>query len=76
MRQLAMTFRENDENIARALDGGADDCLSKPFDAEQLLARLRSVHWEDNWVSGPDQVFTPAQALEEVWGRGPHAISI
>ena len=42
---IAMTARENDEGIARALDVGADDYLAKPFDLDQLLARLRAVLW-------------------------------
>ena len=40
-----MTAREDDEGIARALEAGADDYLPKPFDQDQLLARLRSVLW-------------------------------
>ena len=42
---IAMTPREDDRGIARALDAGADDYLPKPFDAEQLRARLRAVLW-------------------------------
>ena len=42
---VAMTAREDDEGIARALDAGADDYLAKPFDLDQLLARLRAVLW-------------------------------
>lgn len=42
---IAMTAWEDDEGIAQALDRGADDYLPKPFDADQLLARLRGVLW-------------------------------
>ena len=42
---IAMTASEDDDGIARALDAGADDYLPKPFDVDQLLARLRAVLW-------------------------------
>ena len=42
---IAMTAREDDKGIAGALDAGADDYLPKPFDVDQLLARLRAVLW-------------------------------
>ena len=42
---VAMTLAEDDDGIACALDAGADDYLPKPFDVEQLLARLRAVLW-------------------------------
>ncbi len=42
---VAMTAREDDEGIARALDAGADDYLPKPFGVDQLMARLRAVLW-------------------------------
>ena len=42
---VAMTPAEDDFGIARALEAGADDYLPKPFDLDQLLARLRGVLW-------------------------------
>ena len=42
---VAMTLADDDEGIARALDAGMDDYLPKPFDVDQLLARLRAVLW-------------------------------
>lgn len=42
---IAMSAREDDEGIAGALDAGFDDYLPKPFDLDQLLARLRAVLW-------------------------------
>ena len=42
---VAMTLAEDDDGIAQALEGGADDYLAKPFEVEQLLARLRAVLW-------------------------------
>ena len=42
---VAMTLAEDDAGIAGALEAGADDYLAKPFDLDQLLARLRAVLW-------------------------------
>ena len=42
---IAMSAREDDDGIAGALDAGIDDYLAKPFDLDQMLARLRAVLW-------------------------------
>jgi two-component system KDP operon response regulator KdpE len=38
---LVISAREQEESKVRALDGGADDYLTKPFGAAELMARLR-----------------------------------
>ncbi len=38
---LILTARDSVDDKVRALDGGADDYLAKPFDMPELLARLR-----------------------------------
>lgn len=40
---LVLTARDGDEHEARALDGGADDFLAKPFSYVVLVARLRAL---------------------------------
>jgi DNA-binding response OmpR family regulator len=40
---IIITARENDADIVRALDAGADDFVSKPFGADHLEARIRAV---------------------------------
>lgn len=40
---LLLTARDATRDRVRGLDGGADDYLVKPFDMEELLARLRAV---------------------------------
>lgn len=42
---IAMSAREDDGGIAGALEAGFDDYLPKPFELDQLLARLRAVLW-------------------------------
>lgn len=40
---LMLTARDATEDRIRGLDGGADDYLVKPFDLQELLARLRAL---------------------------------
>ena len=40
---VVITARDDDATIVRALDGGADDYVVKPFGAEQVAARVRAV---------------------------------
>jgi len=40
---LMLTARDGTKDRVRGLDGGADDYLIKPFDLDELLARLRSL---------------------------------
>lgn len=41
---LVLSVRDSAEEKIRALDAGADDYVSKPFNTEELLARLRAIH--------------------------------
>lgn len=41
---LVLTARDQSQDRVRGLDLGADDYLSKPFDLNELLARLRALH--------------------------------
>src|SRR3954453_10422231 len=38
---IILTAKEGKENIVTALEGGADDYITKPFDREELRARLQ-----------------------------------
>ena len=40
---IVLTARDTDADLVAALDGGADDYLTKPFSLEVLLARVRAV---------------------------------
>ena len=54
---IVATAREDEHEIVRALDAGADDYLVKPFTAGQLDARIRAVlrrtaGWRAAWPAG------------------------
>ncbi|HLT09740.1 MAG TPA: response regulator transcription factor [Micromonosporaceae bacterium] len=51
---IVATAREDEDEIVRALNAGADDYLVKPFGAAQLDARIRAVlRRSENQRSGP-----------------------
>jgi two-component system response regulator CpxR len=40
---IVLTARNRREDVIAGLDGGADDYVAKPFDPDELLARIRSI---------------------------------
>jgi len=54
---LVLSVRDSAEEKVRALDAGADDYVSKPFNTEELLARLRAIQRRgDPGSDGPEFV--------------------
>jgi two-component system KDP operon response regulator KdpE len=60
---IVVSVRESPEDKVAALDNGADDFVTKPFNTEELLARLRAAERRSKpakenavFVSGPLQV--------------------
>jgi DNA-binding response OmpR family regulator len=51
---VVATAREEEDEIVRALDAGADDYLVKPFGAAQLDARIRAVLRRSEAGARPD----------------------
>ncbi len=41
---IVLSVRDSQEDKVRALDSGADDYITKPFETAELLARMRAVH--------------------------------
>jgi two-component system KDP operon response regulator KdpE len=59
---IILSVQKNEEDIIRALDNGANDYLSKPFRAGELLARIRSALRSLNLDDGePFQQFRDLQ---------------
>jgi DNA-binding response OmpR family regulator len=52
---VVVTARTDEADAVRALDGGADDLVLKPYRPVELLARLRA-HLRRRGVSGPDEL--------------------
>jgi two-component system KDP operon response regulator KdpE len=65
---LILSVREAEETIVNALDGGADDYLTKPFRTGELLARIRALL--RHRLSGKeDQVFTSEDLTVDLSAR-------
>lgn len=58
MPVLLLTARDSKEDIVEGLDAGADDFLTKPFDLNILLARIRSLLRGRTWLA-------PAESADE-----------
>ncbi len=55
---VLLTVRDAEEDKIAALDAGADDYLTKPFGAGELLARLRAALRHNQPPEQPEPVFT------------------
>jgi two-component system, cell cycle response regulator len=73
---VLLTSKESKEDIVTGLESGADDYLTKPFNAEELKARLRTgeriLHLEGRLVEAREQMRFKAthDALTSIWNRG------
>jgi diguanylate cyclase (GGDEF)-like protein len=73
---VLLTSKESKEDIVTGLKSGADDYLTKPFDAEELKARLRTgqriLDLEDRLVEAREQMRFKAthDHLTTLWNRG------
>jgi two-component system, cell cycle response regulator len=73
---VLLTSKEAKEDVVAGLESGADDYLTKPFDPEELKARLRTglriLHLEDRLVEAREEMRFQAthDALTSLWNRG------
>jgi two-component system cell cycle response regulator len=71
-----LTSKESKEDIVAGLGSGADDFLTKPCNAEELKARLRTGHrileLEDKLVAAREEMRFKAthDSLTSLWNRG------
>lgn len=74
---IMLTVRDADTDIARALEAGADDYITKPFSHIELLARVQAVLRRVQWTP-PTEAEPPFEsgdikvdfAAREVWVKG------
>jgi DNA-binding response OmpR family regulator len=70
---LMLTSRDAVEDVVRGLDAGADDYLAKPFQFDELLARIRALHRRggaellEYFLLHPEEVVRRTTLLEKVW---------
>ena len=73
---ILLTARDGREDMVEALDSGADDFVTKPFDAMELRARLRSgarvLELQDNLLKAQEALRVEAarDSLTGLWNRG------
>lgn len=66
---LVVSAREDTEEKVAALDLGADDYVTKPFDAEELLARLRVALRNHGRASAPPRVIKASEFVIDLERR-------
>lgn len=66
---IVLTSREGKENAVTALESGADDFVTKPFDRDELAARLRVGRRIVDLQTCETVIYTFAQAVD---GKSPY----
>jgi diguanylate cyclase (GGDEF)-like protein len=76
VHMILLTSRQSKDDIIAGLESGADDYLTKPFDPEELRARLRTgeriLRLEDSLVKAREEMRFKAthDPLTCLWNRG------
>ncbi|MEM7263301.1 MAG: response regulator transcription factor [Planctomycetota bacterium] len=60
---LMVTARDRREDAIAGLDAGADDYISKPYDLDELLARIRGSIRRQSWSRTPEDETEPGNTF-------------
>lgn len=63
---LIITAKNRADDVIAGLDAGADDYITKPFDLDQVLARIRGALRREVWARGAGQA-APERLLYGRW---------
>jgi len=66
---IVITAQDDDPTMVRALDGGADDYVVKPFGTDQLAARIRAVLRRTGGPGGPPEPVRVGDLVIDERGR-------
>lgn len=66
---LMFTSKNDSISKVRGLRAGADDYLTKPFDMDELIARIASLIRRYTRFNHQGKILTKQQIYEEVWGE-------
>ena len=67
---LMLTVRDGTEDKVRALETGADDYLTKPFDPAELIARLRALRRRGrDWAEPPSPILAVGDVALDLAAR-------
>lgn len=69
---IMMTARDYVGDKVAGLDGGADDYITKPFDTEELLARIRVILRHEQRAKTPQKVYQFADLTLDTKSRQVH----
>ena len=59
---IMLTVRDSESDKVEALDAGADDYVTKPYNAPELLARIRAALRRTPWTQEPNGRLTSARS--------------
>ncbi|MBB2894452.1 response regulator [Flexivirga oryzae] len=76
---IVLSARHGGDDKVEALDGGADDYVTKPFGIDELLARLRAIRRRTGASAHPEPVITEHFSLdfsERIASKGGVAVRL
>ena len=66
---IMLTARNSAEDRVKGLESGADDYLVKPFELDELLARVRSILRRRQWEREQEDASLVSEAQRATFGR-------